>query len=161
MPPFQAHRFEKLAHLARTASQPGQLKDALARFGHGVDGLLLEGFADQLAVGGHFADRAIGVPLPQTVQASLTKRRHVSLHGGSTNSDDLGRFLARDCVVQQPNDEHLLTDSRVRMRGSLFVDNALLLLGQLHAKPSHGTSLRCEAMLLNILAKKALRLRED
>jgi hypothetical protein len=67
MPPFQAHLFEKLAHLARTASQPGQLKDALARFGYGVGRLLLEGFADQLTVGGHFAHRAIGVPLPQTV----------------------------------------------------------------------------------------------
>ena len=57
--PFQAQIFEELAHLAGTTPQSGQLKDPFARFGHGAGGLLLEGFADQLAIGGHFTDRAI------------------------------------------------------------------------------------------------------
>src|SRR5712691_9281686 len=72
---FQAQVLEKLAHLAGTASQPGQLKDAFARLGHGTNGLLLEGLADQLAIGSHFADRAIDVPMPEAVQASLSERR--------------------------------------------------------------------------------------
>jgi hypothetical protein len=33
------------------------------------NGLLLKGLADHVAIGGHFADRAIDVPLPQTIQA--------------------------------------------------------------------------------------------
>ena len=135
---FQAHVLEELAHLAGTASQSGQLKDAFARLGHGAGGLLLEGLADQVAIGGHLAHRAIGVPPPQAVQAPVSERGHVPLDGGPTDADDLGRLLARDPVVQQPEDEHLLPDPRVGMRGPFLVDDPLLLLGQLHAKPSHG-----------------------
>ena len=57
---FQAHVLEELAHLAGAASQPGQLEDAFARLGHGAGRLLLEGLADQLAIGGHLAHRAMG-----------------------------------------------------------------------------------------------------
>src|SRR3954452_17603410 len=135
---FQAQILDELAHLAGTASQPGQLKDAFTRFGHGASGLLLEGLADQVAISGHFAHWAIGIPLPQAIQIPLSKRGHVPLDGGSTGSDDLGRVLALDPVVQQPKDQHLFPDPRVGMRAPFLVNDSLLLLGQPYAKPSHG-----------------------
>ena len=98
---LQAQILEELPHLAGTASQSGQLKNPFARLGYGVDGLFLEGFANQLAIGRHFALRAIGVPSSQTVQPAVTKRGHIPLDGGSSNPDDLGRLLACDSVVQQ------------------------------------------------------------
>ncbi len=58
----------------RAAAQPGQLKDAFARLGDGRGRLLLEGCADQVAIGGHLAHRTIEIPLPQAVQAPLPKR---------------------------------------------------------------------------------------
>ncbi len=135
---LQAHVLEQFAHLAGTASQPGQLKDTLAGLGHGADGLFLERLADQVAISGHLADRAIRVPLPQTLQTALSKRGYVPLNGGPTDSDDLGRVLARDSVMQQPANKHLLPDSRVGMNGSFLIDDSLLLLRQLNSKPSHG-----------------------
>ena len=68
---LQAQILEELAHLAGPAAQPGQLKDAFARLGDGRGWLLLEGGADQLAIGGHLAHRATEIPLPQAVQAPL------------------------------------------------------------------------------------------
>lgn len=97
--PFQAQILEELAHLAGTTPQSGQSKDAFARFGHGAGGLILEGFADQIAIGGHFADRAIEVPTPESVQGSLSERDHVALDCGPTNANDLGRLLACDPLV--------------------------------------------------------------
>ena len=85
--------------MAGTTPQTGQLKDAFARFGHGAGGLIREGFADQRAIGGHFADRAIEVPPPESVQSSLSKRHHVTLDCGSTNANDLGSLLACDPFV--------------------------------------------------------------
>ncbi len=49
------------------------LDDVFGRLGHGMNELLLEGLANQRAIGGHFADRAIEVPLPQTIQAPRPK----------------------------------------------------------------------------------------
>src|SRR5271165_6564203 len=68
----------------------------------------------------------------------LPKRGHVLLDGGPTDSDSLGRLLTREPGVQQPKHEHLFADSEVRMTASFLVDDALLFLGQLHAKPGHG-----------------------
>jgi hypothetical protein len=75
------------------------LKDPLARFGHGAGGLFLEGFADQVAIGGHVADRTIGVGPPQSVQASLAEGDHVALDRSPTDADDLGGLLACEPVV--------------------------------------------------------------
>ena len=91
-----------------------------------------------VARGGHLALGAIGVPSPQPVQPSVAKRGDVPLDGGPPDPDDLGRLLACDPVVQQPKHEHPFTNTLVGMRGPFFVDDVLLFLGQLHAKPSHG-----------------------
>jgi hypothetical protein len=135
---LQAQILEELPHLAGTASQSGHLKDPFARLGHGVDGLLLERLANQRAIGCHFARGAMGVPSSQTVQPSLAKRGHRPLDGRPSDPNDLGRLLACDSVVQQANYEHPFTNALVGMRGTLFVDDALLFLSQPHAKPSHG-----------------------
>ena len=136
---LQAQILEELVrHPAGPAAQPGQLKDAFARLGDGRGWLLLEGGADQLAIGGHLAHRATEIPLPQAVQAPLPKRGHVSLDGGPTDSDSLGRMLTREPGVQQPKHEHLFANSEVGMTAPFLVDDALLFLGQPHAKPGHG-----------------------
>ena len=101
-------------------------------------GALLERLADQVAIGGQFAHRALDVPLPQAVQAPVSERGDVPLDGGSSDPGDLGRLLARQSAVQQPEDQHLFADPRVGMGGPLLIDDPLLLFGQLHAKPSHG-----------------------
>ncbi len=134
---FQAHFFEEFAHLAGATSQPGELKDAFAGLGDGADGLLLEGLANQLAISSHLALRAIRVPPPQAIQATLPKRGHVSLNGGPTDASDLGRVLPRGPIVQQPEHEHFLTDAWIGMSRPFLVDDSLLLLGQTNAKPSH------------------------
>ena len=59
--------------MAGTTAQRGQLKDAFARIGDRKGRLLLEGLADQDAIGGHLAHRAIGIVVPQAVQAPLAK----------------------------------------------------------------------------------------
>src|SRR4051812_23132300 len=84
---FQAHVLEELTNLAGTTPQSGQLKDPFAGLGDGADRLVLEGLANQLAIFGHLAPRAIGDPPPQAIQATLSKRRHVALHGGPTDAD--------------------------------------------------------------------------
>ena len=78
-----------------TAPQTGQLKDPFARLGHGTGGLLLEGFADQIAIGGHFTDRTIDLATPQSIQASLSERDHITLDRRSPHTDDLGRVKVR------------------------------------------------------------------
>src|SRR5258708_39778844 len=65
--PFHSQIFEELAHLAGTSSQTSQFKDPFARLGHGASGVILDGFADQLAIGNQLADRAIDVPSPESV----------------------------------------------------------------------------------------------
>ncbi len=82
-----------------TTPQSGQLKDPFARLGHGASGLSLEGFADQLAIGGHLADRAIEVPPPESVQAALSEGDHVALDCGPTDAHDLSRLLACEPAV--------------------------------------------------------------
>src|SRR4051812_7931274 len=124
---FQAHVLEEFTNLAGTTSQSGQLKDPFTGLGDGADGLFLEGLANQLAISGHLALRAIRVPPPQAIQATLSKRGHVSLNGGPTDADDLSRVLPRGPMVQQPDHEHFLTDTRVWMSGPFLVDDSLLL----------------------------------
>jgi len=109
------------------------LKDALAGLGHSADRLLLKGLADQLAIRGHLAFRAIRDPPPQAIQATLSKRDHISLDRGPTDSNNLGCVLPRGPVVQQPEDQHFLSDTGVGMNGTFLVDDSLLLLGQLNA----------------------------
>ena len=140
-PPLQAQVLEELPHLRRAAPQTGQLVEAFAGFGDGADGAFLERLADQVAIGGQFAHRPLDVPLPQPVQAPVSERGDVALDGGSSDPGDLGRFLARQSAVQQPEDQHLFADPRVGMGGPLLIDDPLLLFGQLHAKPSHGAPL--------------------
>jgi hypothetical protein len=135
---LQTQILEKFAYVAGTTPQFGQLKNAFARLGYGTDGLLLEGLADQLAISSHFTDRAVDVPLPQSVQASLSKCGYIPLDSGPTDADNLGDVLPRKPLMQQPKHEHLFPNSLVGMKGPLFVNDALLLLAQLHAKPSHG-----------------------
>src|SRR5208337_1010154 len=78
--------------------------------------------------------RVSEIPLPQAVQAPLPKRGHVPLDGGPTDSDSLGRLLTREPGVQQPKHEHLFADTEVGMTAPFLVDDALLFLGQPHAK---------------------------
>jgi hypothetical protein len=124
--------------LARAAPQSGQLKDPLRRLGHGTSGLILEGFADQLSISRHFADRPIDVPTPESVQAALPERDHVTLNCGPTNANDFGRLLACYTVVKQPEHEHFFADTQIGVRGPFLVNDSLLLFGQLDTKPSHG-----------------------
>src|SRR6476660_1331401 len=91
---LQSQVFEELTHLAGTASQAGQLEDAVTGFRHGADRLLLEGFTDRLAIRSHLAFRSIGVPSPQPVQAAVAKRGDIPLDSGPTNPNDLSRLLA-------------------------------------------------------------------
>jgi hypothetical protein len=85
--------------LAGTTPQTGQLENTFARFGHGVCGLFLEGFADQITIRSHFADRTIDRPATKTVQATLSKRDDVTLDCGPTNPNDFRSLLARHPVV--------------------------------------------------------------
>ena len=124
--------------MARTTPQSGQLKDPLRRLGHGASGLILERFADQLSIGGHFTDRPIDVPTPESVQAALPERDHVTLNCGPTNANDFGRLLACYTVVKQPEHEHFFADTQIGVRGPFLVNDSLLLFGQLDTKPSHG-----------------------
>jgi hypothetical protein len=124
--------------LARTTPKSGQLKDPLSRLGNGASGLVLERFADQLSIGSHFAHRPINVRTPKSVQAALPERDHVTLDRSPTNADDLGRLLACDPVVKQPQHKHFFTDAQIGMRGPFLVNDSLLLFGQLDTKPDHG-----------------------
>src|SRR5271170_7857919 len=81
---FQAHVLEELPHLAGAAPQSGQLKDAVAGLGDGVDRLLLEGRANEVAIGGHLALGTMGVARPETFQAPQTKGDDVAMDGGPT-----------------------------------------------------------------------------
>ena len=85
--------------MAGTAPQSGQLKDPFSRLGHGSGGLILKGFADQLAISGHFADRTIEVPSPESVQSSLSEGYNVTLDCSPSDADDLGGFLTCDSFV--------------------------------------------------------------
>ena len=66
---------------------------------------------------------------PQAVQAPVAKCDHVAVDGGATEADDLGGLLPGRAAVEQPEDQHLLTDPQVGMRGPLLVDDPLLVLG--------------------------------
>lgn len=46
----------------------------------------------------------------------------------ATDSDNLGRVLTLDSIMQQPDRVHLLPDVRVGPNRPLFVDDLLLLL---------------------------------
>jgi hypothetical protein len=85
--------------LTWTAPQSGELKDPFARLGHGAGGSFLEGLADQLAIGGHFAFRVIDLPSPKSLQPLLPERDHVALNRGPTHADDLGGLLACEPTV--------------------------------------------------------------
>ena len=85
--------------MAGTTPQSGELKDPFARLGHGAGGSFLEGLADQLARGGHFAFRVIDLPAPKTVQTPVSKRNHVALNRGPTHADDLSGLLASEPTV--------------------------------------------------------------
>jgi hypothetical protein len=85
--------------LAGTTPQSGEWKDPFARFGHGAGWSFLEGLADQLAIGGHFAFRVIDLPSPKSVQPLLPERDHVALNRGPTHTDDLSRLLACEPTV--------------------------------------------------------------
>jgi len=85
--------------LAGTTPQTSQLKDPFRRFCHSAGGLLLEGLADQITIGGHFAGRSMDVRPPEPIQASLAKGGHVTLDSGSANANDLGGLLACDAFV--------------------------------------------------------------
>ena len=137
-PPLQAQVLEELPHLRRAAPQAGQLIQAFAGLGDRADGGLVERLSNQVPICGQFAHRALDVPLPQAVQAPVAECGEVALDGGSSDPGDLGRFLARQSAVQQPEDQHLFADSGVGMGGPLLIDDPLLLFGQLHAEPSHG-----------------------
>ena len=82
-----------------TTSQSRELKDPFACLGDGAGGLFLEGLADQLAIGDHFADRVIDLPLPQFVQAPVSERGHKALNRGPTDAGDLSRLLACEPTV--------------------------------------------------------------
>jgi hypothetical protein len=139
---FQGHVFEELPHLAGTASQSRQLKDAVAGLGDGVDRLLLEGLTDQLAIGSHLALGTMVVARPETLQAPRAKGDDVPRDGGPTDAENLGRFFVLEPAMQQPEDQQLLTDSQVGMSHLLLIDDALLFLGQVHSKPGHGEAPR-------------------
>ena len=124
-----------------TTPQSGQLKNPVARFGNRAGGALLERRADQVAIGGQFAHLAFDIPTPEPVQAPVSKCGHVPLDGGSSDTGDLRGFLARDTTVQHPKDQHFFPNPWVRMSRPLLIHDGLLLLGQPHAKPSHGGSL--------------------
>ncbi len=74
-----------------------------------------------------------GVP-----EVFTSKRGHIPLDGGPTDSDSLGCLLTREPVVQQQKHEHLFADTEVGMTAPFLVDDALLFLAQPHAKPGHG-----------------------
>src|SRR6516162_7856539 len=74
----EPHVLEESPNLRWAATQPCQLKDALRGLGHGADGLLLERLANQIAIAGHLADRAIGLPTPQAFQAIFSEGGHVA-----------------------------------------------------------------------------------
>lgn len=82
-----------------TTPQSRELKDPFARLGHSADGSFLEGLADQLAIGSHFADWVIDLSSPKTVQAPFPKRNHVALNRGPTDADDLSGLLASEPTV--------------------------------------------------------------
>jgi hypothetical protein len=73
--------------------------------------LLFKGFADQFAISCHLTDRAIGIPSPQAFQATFSKGGYVPLEGGPTDSNDLGRILPSEPVMQKPQRKHLLADA--------------------------------------------------
>jgi hypothetical protein len=111
--------------------------EAIACFGDGADGGLLERRADQVAIGGHLTDRPFDVPASEPIQAAVAERGHISLDRGPPDAGDLGGVLPREAAVQQPENEHLFPDPRVGMGRPLLVDDGLLLRGQLDAKPCH------------------------
>ena len=122
--------------MSRPTSKPSQLIDPFTGLSHGTDRLFLKGLVDQFAISGHLTDRAVGVPPPQALQAAFSKGGNVPLDRGPTDSRDLGCILASETVMQQPQREHLLPDACVRVSQPLLIDDLLLLLGQLNAKPS-------------------------
>ena len=97
---FQAHVLEELPHLAGAAPQSGQLEDAVAGLGDGVDRSLLEGLTDQLAIGGHLALGTMVVARPEAFQAPRAKGGDVPMDGGPTDADDLGRFFPLGPAMQ-------------------------------------------------------------
>ena len=120
-----------------TAPQSGQLKDPFPRLGHGTGGLILKGFADQLAISGHFADRTIEVPASESVQSSLSKGDDVTLDCSPSDTDDLGGLPACDSIVQEPKNKHPFPDAQIGVSGPFFVNDSLLLVSELNTKPSH------------------------
>ena len=136
--PLQAQVPEELPHLRRAAPQSGQLVEAFAGFGYGTDGAFLERRANPVPIGGQFAHWPRDVPLSQPVQAPVSERGEVALDGGSSDPSNLGGFLTRQSAVQRPEHQHLFADPGVGMEDPLLIDDPLLLVGQLHMKPSHG-----------------------
>jgi hypothetical protein len=145
--------------LTGTTPQSGQLKDPVARLGDRADGARLERRADQVAIGSQLTDLAFDAPTAEPIQAPVSECGHVPLDGGSSDSGDFSSFLARDTAVQHPKDQHFFPNPWVGMRGPFLIHDRLLLLGQLHAKPSHGASLkRCDTSRTNILVASTTQL---
>jgi len=65
-----------------------------------------------------------------------------ALLNSSAQAGNLGRLVAVQATMQQPQDQHLAADVFLRVRIALVVDDVLLLLGQVNAKPGHRQSLK-------------------
>jgi hypothetical protein len=53
------------------------------------------GLADPIAIGVNLTPGTMGVPLPEAIQATLSKRDLVLMDGGSNDADDLGAAFRR------------------------------------------------------------------
>jgi len=99
--------YEELAHLTRATSQPDYGR-CIRSPRLGTDGLLLEGFACQLATGSQIADWAIDVPLSADCPGHPLEtplRIAYCLNGAPTGSENPGSLLSCEPVAQQPPPE--------------------------------------------------------
>ena len=128
--------------MGRLTADARQSLDPLAGLVHGARGLAGELLADKITMSGQVAHGASDAPLAQPLQATVAEGSEVALHGGASQTSNLGGLLAAETAVQKPEHEHLAADMLLGVGVAFSVDDPLLLLGQLNAKPSHRESLR-------------------
>ena len=62
--------------------------------------------------GGQLADGLLDARMPQPVQSAFAVRVHVALHCSARHPNNFRSLLASDPAVQEPDCQHLVSDSR-------------------------------------------------